>query len=482
MPSKSDHLDLPEILDIPDKLLEIIDKFNDYRYFLIEGGRVSAKSQSVARFLLFLAEERKVRICCGREIQKNIDESVYTLLVDIINEYNLDWIIQKTGLVHRQSGSSFIFKGFREQGKLNIKGLEGVDILWIDEAQAITKPTLQIIIPTVRGKTTQTIDKKTKIFFTMNRTLEDDAVYKECQPRKDCLHIHINYFENKHCPPESKEEAENMRTVDIDSYNHIWLGQPLLNSSNFIFPESLITHLRHRFDTLQKMVPVDNIGVSVDPSGMGADANEFLAINEGLPLERFRKTIMSPGEKAMKAVELCKKVNGWWIIVDCDGIGADTFLELQAFDEQFLCGIQLIPFYGSAPSKVSMTQSLKKNRPIYENMRAEAAYVAQKRAYAGLAALDPRDKYTIEDLKLDVSFVNGQGMLQLIDKKLIKEQLKRSPGSGDTWKMAQYGCSLYLKDQTFRMTRQASMQTMADTNYDPNPGSEDVSHLQQQSD
>lgn len=482
MISKSDPLDLPEILDIPDKLLKVIDKFNDYRYFLIEGGRVSGKSQSVGRFLLFLAEERKVRICCGREIQKNIDESVYTLLVDIITEYNLDWIVQKTSLEHRQSGSLIIFRGFREQGKLNIKGLEGVDILWIDEAQAITKPTLQVIIPTVRGKMTKTINKKTKIFFTMNRTLEDDAVFKECESRKDCLHIHINYYENKHCPSDSTEEAENMKTVDIDSYNHIWLGQPLLNASNFIFPAKLITHLINRFDTLQTMIPVDNIGVSVDPSGMGSDDNEFLAINDGLPLERFKKTIMSPGEKAMKAVELCKKVNGWWIIVDCDGIGADTFLELQSFDDQFLCGIQLVPFCGSAPSKVSMTKSLKKNRPIYENIRAEAAFVAQKRAYAGIAALDPKDKYTIDDLKHDVSFVNRQGLLQLVDKKDIKVQLKRSPGGGDTWKMAQYACSLNIKDQTFRMARQAPLQRVADTNYDTDPASEYVSNLQQQAD
>lgn len=471
----SSMLEVPEILDFPDLLLPLIKAFNNYKYFLIDGGRVSAKSQSVGRLILTVADQRKVRVCCGREIQANIEESVYTLLKDLVIEKNLNWHVGAKTLDHPLRGSSIIFKGFREQGKLRIKGLEGVDILWIDEAQAITKETLKVIIPTIRKS-------KAKVFFTMNRTLEDDAVYAEFYKRPDCLHIHINYMDNKHCPEESRIEADNMRTVDIDSYNHVWLGQPLLNASNFIFPHALITHLKHRFDTLQTMVPVDNIGVAVDPSGMGADDNEFLAMNDGLPLERFKKTIMSPGEKAMKAVDMCKKVNGWWIIVDCDGIGADTFLELQSFDDTYLCGIQLIPFYGSAPSKVSMTQTLKKNRPIYANMRAEAAFVAQKRAYAGIAALDPKDKYTIEDLKMDVSFVNGQGLLQLVEKKEIKEQLKRSPGGGDTWKMAQYACSLNIKDQTLRMAKQSPPQQYADTNYDPNGSSQDVSHLQQQSD
>ena len=108
-------LDIPDLLDFPDKLLPLITEFNKYKYFLIDGGRVSAKSQSVGRLLLDVGEKNK---------SKNLD--------------------------HMSSGSSIIFKGFREQGKLNIKGLEGVDILWIDEAQGITKPTLQVIIPTIR--------------------------------------------------------------------------------------------------------------------------------------------------------------------------------------------------------------------------------------------------------------------------------------------------------------------------------------------
>lgn len=475
MASKSEHLDLPEILDIPDKLIPVIEQFNLYRYFLIEGGRVGAKSQSICRLLLAIGEMNLVRICCGREIMANIEESVYALMVDLITEYNLNWNVKSKMLEHRQSGSTIIFKGFREQGKLNIKGLEGIDILYIDEAQAIKKATLDIIIPTVRKK-------NSKIFFTMNRTLEDDAVYVDFSIRKDCLHITINYYDNQHCPEESTTEAENMKTTDIDSYNHIWLGQPLLNGSNFVFPPSLIKHATQRFDTMQLSQRFENRGVAVDPSGMGADDNVFLAGNDGLPLEVFTKTIMSPTEKALKAVDLCKKINGWWIIVDCDGIGADTFLELESFDSMYMAGIQLIKFCGSSPSKVSMTHSLKKNRPIYENMRAEIAFTAQKRAYAGLASIDPRDHHMIEELKHDVVFTNRQGKLQLVDKKDIKEQIKRSPGRADAWKMFQFACSMEIKDQTFRQGRQQEMQRSADSSTHLGSDHQDTSHLQQTAD
>ena len=54
----------------------------------------------------------------------------------------------------------------------------------------------------------------------------------------------------------------------------------------------------------------NNLGVVVDPSGMGADDNVFMAIDEGLPLEWFEKTVMSATEKAYKAIEICKKIDG----------------------------------------------------------------------------------------------------------------------------------------------------------------------------
>lgn len=453
-------LEVPEILDFPEKLLPLITEFNNYKYFLIDGGRVSAKSQSVGRLILTVADQRKVRVCCGREIQANIEESVYTLLKDLIIEKNLNWNITIKSIDHPNRGSNIIFKGFREQGKVRIKGLEGVDILWIDEAQAITKETLKVIIPTIRKS-------KAKVFFTMNRTLEDDAVYAEFANRPDCLHIHINYNENKHCPEESIAEANNMKIHDPDSYNHIWLGQPLLNGSNFIFPPSLVNHCKERFDIINLSRIKNNTGVVVDPSGMGADDNVFLGGNDGLPIEMYKKTIMSPGEKALKAIEICKRIDGWWIVVDCDGIGADTFLELQSFDEDFLQGIQIIKFNGCAPSKISMTKSLKNNRPIYENMRAEAAFVAQKRAYAGTAGMDPRDVSTIEELRKDVSFVNKKGLLQLIDKKDIKEQIKRSPGGADCWKMFQWGCAQDFKDERIiRGQYQNRVQRTADNDND----------------
>ena len=221
-------MELPEILLVPEKLLQILTKFNDYRYFLIEGGRGGGKSQAVARLVLYLAEKKGLRIVCGREIQNSISESVYSLLTDLILKNKLYFEVLTTKITHKQTQTTINFRGFREQGAFNIQGMEGIDLLWIDEAQAITKQTLDVLIPTIRKD-------KAKIFFTMNRFVEDDPVYIAFIGRKDCLHIHINYDENPYCTNALKTEAEECRLKSLNDYSHIWLGEPVAKTEDSLF-------------------------------------------------------------------------------------------------------------------------------------------------------------------------------------------------------------------------------------------------------
>src|SRR5690606_25448022 len=140
----------PSILNIPPKLLPIITGLNDYKFILIEGGRGSGKTQSVGRLLATVAEHRDVRIVCGRETQNSIQDSVYTVISDIIRDYELDNFTVLSNESRHKTGAKFIFRGFREQGSVNIKGLESVDIVWIVEAQAISQLTLVTLGPTIR--------------------------------------------------------------------------------------------------------------------------------------------------------------------------------------------------------------------------------------------------------------------------------------------------------------------------------------------
>ena len=121
-------IELPSLLNVPPKLLPLITKINDYHYFLIDGGRASGKSQTIARLILWLAEQKTLRVVGGRETQTSIEESVYTIFADLIRQYNLNFKVGASKIDHPITGSALRFRGFREQGAINIKGLEGVDV------------------------------------------------------------------------------------------------------------------------------------------------------------------------------------------------------------------------------------------------------------------------------------------------------------------------------------------------------------------
>lgn len=309
-------LELPAILDIPNKLLPIIERINDFRYFMIEGGRGSGKSHSVARLLLYLADTRNVRIFCGRETQVSIDESVYTLFSDLIRKYQLAFNINASSIDHRFKNSPIRFRGFREQGAINIKGIEGMDICWVDEAQAISKTTLDVLIPTIRKD-------NAKVFWTMNRHLKDDPVYLMFKGRKDCLHIHIDYFENQHCPEALKHEAEECKARNTDDYNHIWLGEPMNQANNAVFRnvsaivENYASPVAPQ-STFEYVLGVD-LARSIDNTVLVVMNKQLKRVEYFERMENENKTSWNYQKEKIAAVS--KRYNNALTVVDSSGIG-----------------------------------------------------------------------------------------------------------------------------------------------------------------
>ena len=225
------EIELPNILQVPNKLLPLITQFNNYRYFIIEGGRGGGKTNAVGRWILYLCEKYKIRVVCGREIQNSIKESVYSILTDLIQTYSLNFNILAKSIVHRDTLTEVNFRGFREQGAFNIQGMEGIDIVWIDESQALTKQTLAVLIPTIRKD-------NAKIIFSMNRFVRNDPAYAQFIGRDDCLHIHLNYNDNPFCTNALKKEALECQKKSMEDYNHIWLGLPLDKTEDAVFTHS----------------------------------------------------------------------------------------------------------------------------------------------------------------------------------------------------------------------------------------------------
>ena len=322
----NDEFELPEFLDLPDKLLPIISEINDFDYWLLYGGRGGGKTQGIARLILWICEQRVVRVCCGRETQNTIEDSVYRILADLIALYDLDFDVLRTKIIHRRTGSTIIFRGFREQGSVNIKGLEGIDILWIDEAEAITKSTLDIIVPTIR-------QNNALVYFTMNRHVRKDAVYVEFAKDSDCKVIKINYYDNKHCPENLKRKALKCKQSSPLDYDHIWEGNPLDQASDYLVSSS-------KLDKAAKLefVPKEQYNkikcMAVDLSGNGGDLCVATLV-ESISTNHFKVTQRQEWNEPDTDITKGKIINlySMWqpniLILDADGMGYPIFVSVQ---------------------------------------------------------------------------------------------------------------------------------------------------------
>ena len=106
---------------------------------VLYGGRASSKSWDAAGFATFLADNYRLRFLCVRQFQNRIEESVFALLKIQIERFGLSnrFDIQKTK-IYSATGSEFMFYGIN-RSLPEIKSLEDVDVLWIEEADGLTE-------------------------------------------------------------------------------------------------------------------------------------------------------------------------------------------------------------------------------------------------------------------------------------------------------------------------------------------------------
>ena len=206
------------------------------RYKVLYGGRGSAKSWSIARHLLLEGVKRPLRILCAREIQLSITDSVHHLLADQISQ-DQDWqafyAVGHTSIKGR-NGTEFIFTGLRQQDIGKIKSYEGIDICWVEEAQAVTKKSWDVLTPTIRKADSE-------IWISFNPELEEDEVYSRFVLNKpsSCVTIQMNWRDNPWFPAVLDAERLDCLERDPDSYDTIWEGKCRSTVAGAIFASEL---------------------------------------------------------------------------------------------------------------------------------------------------------------------------------------------------------------------------------------------------
>lgn len=196
--------------------------FEPMRYKVAYGGRGSTKSWSFARALLALGANRKLRILCAREIQKSIDQSVHLLLSDQIKLLQLEHFYRITNTeIIGINGTEFSFSGLSDVTAASLKSYEGVDIVWVEEAQAVTKKSWDTLIPTIRKDGSE-------IWISFNPELDTDETYVRfvVNPPPNSIVRFINYNDvPEFFPIVLEQERVHCKLVSPDDYDTIWGGK-----------------------------------------------------------------------------------------------------------------------------------------------------------------------------------------------------------------------------------------------------------------
>ena len=206
-------------VELPEKLLPLLT--TPSRYKIVYGGRGSAKSWTIARMLILLAASKPIRVLCARETQKSIQESVHRLLKDQIDLLGLSAFFEvQENKILGKNGSDFAFIGIRQQSVTNIKSFEGVDIVFIEEGQVVTKRSWDVLIPTIRKPGSE-------IWIAFNPELDSDETYERfvLNPPDGAMVVEMNYQDNPWFPIELETERLAWQKRDPEGYKTVWEGK-----------------------------------------------------------------------------------------------------------------------------------------------------------------------------------------------------------------------------------------------------------------
>ncbi len=207
------------MIEFPEKLRPLLQERARYR--VLYGGRGGAKSWSIARALLVLAAGRPMRVLCARETQTSITQSVHQLLSDQIEALGLGEFYQVLETeIRGRNGSQFNFAGLRQQGVTNLKSFEGVDVVWCEEAQVVSKKSWDVLIPTIRKPGSE-------IWISFNPELDSDETYERfvADPPAGAWVCKINWSDNPWFPAVLDDERRDLERRDPVAYRTIWEGE-----------------------------------------------------------------------------------------------------------------------------------------------------------------------------------------------------------------------------------------------------------------
>jgi phage terminase large subunit len=204
------------------------------RHKALYGGRSSAKSRTVAaKLVLKLVQAPKpgLRWLCCRETRESIEASCKQEIEDAIDMLGLRACFESTKdeILCTTNGSLFMFTGLQDAERR--KSTARVAGAWIEEAQSVSRRSMELLIPTIR-------EPGSELWWTWNPRYPTDPVdefFRGGEPPEGSVVHRVDYRDNPFFPDVLTADMERDRRRDPEKFRNVWLGDYETKSEASVF-------------------------------------------------------------------------------------------------------------------------------------------------------------------------------------------------------------------------------------------------------
>lgn len=341
------------------------------------------------------------------------------MLDDTINRegYASEFEVQRASIRHLVTGSEFMFYGIKNN-PTKIKSLEGIDICWMEEAEAVSKESWEILIPTIRKP-----GSEIWVSYNPKNILDDTHQRFVISPPDDICLLTVNYTDNPWFPDVLRLEMEECKRKDYDLYLHIWEGEPVADSDMAIIKPSWIAaavdaHLKIGFEASGRK----RIGFDVADEGEDSNATTLAHGSVVTDCQQWNKgDVITSADRVKNYAE---EVRASEIVYDSIGVGAGVKAHLKR-----VCRIPATGFNaGESVFKPDAKYAEgKTNKDMFSNIKAQAWWGVRDRFYNTWRVVkhleaNPDDRDFVKQFSDDQLISLSSGIKQL---EYLKAELSR---------------------------------------------------------
>jgi phage terminase large subunit len=418
------------------------------------------------------------RICCTREFQNSIDDSVHENIKQEIDRLGVEGFEPRAQDIKVHSGGEIFYKGLA-RNITSLKSLAGVNKLWIEEGESVSDKSLTVLTPSIRSTAAanQAGAEVPEIWVAMNRLSREDAIAKRYLARAESelarcgryeddmiMVVQMNYNDNPWFPPELEQERlDDKANLSKDEYDHKWNGDYLETVERAIikkewFDAAIDSHIK------LGIKPVGATIATHDPADQGGDSKGY-ACKTGILYTDIDEIMAQDGNEACDvATARAIQANADLFVWDGDGMGALLRRQIADSFNGIKCELRMYKGSNAVEDKKSLYDGLKslgsKDKPktnaeSFSNKRSQYYMKLANRFYnTYLAVVKGQyiDPDTIISISSDIKLINklrsevcriprkpnGAGKIELMSKPEMKNKYQiESPGMADCLAMGE---------------------------------------------